>query len=222
MEEEQKEGAPAWMISFGDMMTLILTFFILLVSMSKERQVGLKAKGVGSFAVAMQSFGLSGVLDGAEEPTVSEETRSKFRQPEGDPDRDEPLTVEQLELLQAETLEALKPVRQFSQPSFAVFDRGSAELTGASMSYIDLLIPSLTPGGRALLQLEGHAAQNEPGWKGRAHELAFQRALAVQTYLVEKHEIKRYHLKPRVWLREIEKAKQPRAAVDARLTIPSK
>ena len=47
-----KEGAPAWMVSFGDMMTLILTFFILLVSMSKTQQVGLVATGVGSFLLA--------------------------------------------------------------------------------------------------------------------------------------------------------------------------
>ena len=33
--EEKKAGPPAYMVSFGDMMTLILTFFILLVSMAK-------------------------------------------------------------------------------------------------------------------------------------------------------------------------------------------
>ena len=32
--EEVEEGAPAWMMTFGDMMSLLLTFFILLFSMS--------------------------------------------------------------------------------------------------------------------------------------------------------------------------------------------
>ena len=33
----KKKGAPSYMVSFGDMMTLILTFFILLVSMAKDQ-----------------------------------------------------------------------------------------------------------------------------------------------------------------------------------------
>ncbi len=32
-QEEQEEGAPSWMVTFSDMVTLILTFFVLLVSM---------------------------------------------------------------------------------------------------------------------------------------------------------------------------------------------
>ena len=36
--EEQEEGSPAWMTTFGDMMTLLLTFFVLLVSMSVIRE----------------------------------------------------------------------------------------------------------------------------------------------------------------------------------------
>ena len=63
MADDEGGGAPAWMISFGDMMTLILTFFILLVSMSKERQQGLVARGVGSFMIALRSFGTAGDLD---------------------------------------------------------------------------------------------------------------------------------------------------------------
>ncbi|MHC4092412.1 MAG: flagellar motor protein MotB, partial [Planctomycetota bacterium] len=31
-------GAPAWMVTYGDMMTLLLCFFVLLVAMSEIKQ----------------------------------------------------------------------------------------------------------------------------------------------------------------------------------------
>jgi len=40
MEDEEQAGVPEWMVTFSDMMSLLLTFFIMLVSMSeiKEKQ----------------------------------------------------------------------------------------------------------------------------------------------------------------------------------------
>lgn len=219
MDEEPKEGAPAWMVSFGDMMTLILTFFILLVSMSKERQVGLVSKGVGSFVVALRSYGLNGFLDGAEEAQIHEEIRQKFKQVENEKLKERPLDIEDLERLEAEAALALEPVNQIAQPNFAVFDPGSIVLTEESKKYIDLLIPSLEPGGSAVLQLEGHAASDEPGWEGQATLLGFKRAEAVQEYLESTHKINRFRIKPRVHLVELSSS-PARSAVDARLTLP--
>jgi len=42
-QEECQSGAPAWMVTYGDMMTLLLTFFVLIVSFSSVEQVKFKA-----------------------------------------------------------------------------------------------------------------------------------------------------------------------------------
>ena len=57
-------GAPLYMVSFGDMITIMLTFFILLCSYSTKRQAGFVADGVGSFRVGLNSMGLPGVMPG--------------------------------------------------------------------------------------------------------------------------------------------------------------
>jgi chemotaxis protein MotB len=38
MEEEQQGGVPEWVVTFGDMMSLLLTFFIMLASLSEIKQ----------------------------------------------------------------------------------------------------------------------------------------------------------------------------------------
>src|SRR5690606_8643873 len=45
----EKTPIPRYMVSFGDMMTNILTFFILLCSFAKQQEAGLLHDGVGSF-----------------------------------------------------------------------------------------------------------------------------------------------------------------------------
>ena len=38
IEEEAGPGIPEWVVTFGDMMSLLLTFFIMLVSMSELKE----------------------------------------------------------------------------------------------------------------------------------------------------------------------------------------
>ena len=40
IEEDPPAGAPEWVVTYGDMMSLLLTFFIMLVSMSKMKEDG--------------------------------------------------------------------------------------------------------------------------------------------------------------------------------------
>ena len=60
-EKKQEEGAPSWMVTFADLMTLLLTFFVLLLSMSTLDNQRIK--------VALGSLrGSVGVLSGGGQP----------------------------------------------------------------------------------------------------------------------------------------------------------
>jgi chemotaxis protein MotB len=216
--EEKKRGAPAYMVSFGDMMTLILCFFILLVSMAEMQNYGLLAKGIGSFIVAVESHGLNGILSAHERHEIFEAVRRRFNlPPEEDPERREAhVEASSLELLRAEVLEALTPHHELRQPRVASFDEGSAVLDTASRDYLDRLATSLRPAPGQLLILEGHAY----GPEGNDDWLAFRRAAAVREYLVGEHAFRSNRVEARAWIDEVVDPGAATRAVDARLVTP--
>jgi chemotaxis protein MotB len=228
MDEPQKEGAPAWMVSFGDMMTLILTFFILMVSLSHEQQPGLMAKGVGSFIIAVRSFGLDGVMDEYEENAIFENVRVRFNlPPEADDDRrTDFIEATDLELVRAVAAEALRPHDELNQPTIATFEHGTAELSEAARVYLDIVASTLRPGKSQTLVLEGHAVDGDPDAGAEAprgdRRLAFERARNVMDYLVEELGFPAERVEARAWLAEIDGPGVGTRGVDARLITPTR
>ncbi|TDJ70894.1 MAG: hypothetical protein E2O39_09270 [Planctomycetota bacterium] len=219
---ERKKGAPAYMVSFGDMMTLILCFFILLVSMSEERSHGLVAKGVGSFIVAIQSHGLDGIMSAHEKQKIFDSVRRRFNlPPEEDPERREAhLDASHFELVRAEALAALEPHHELRQPRIATFDTGAAALRDDSRTYLDQLADTLRPGPKQTLVLEGHALDADERHGGENPWLAFGRASAVRQYLIEKHRFMPERVEARAWLEEVIQDDAATRTVDARLVSP--
>ncbi len=222
---EPKKGAPAYMVSFGDMMTLILCFFILLVSMAQERNFGMMAKGVGSFIVAVQSHGLNGIMSGQEKAAIFDHVRRRFNlPPEEDPDRRETemKDASHLEVLTAEAMDALEPHKQIKQPAVATFAPDSAELTSFSRTYLDSLSDDFRPSRGQVLRLEGHALDAGPEHDGNNQLLAFLRAESVRRYFVEKHNFPAERVEARAWYREMTDDPNATRVVDARLITPPK
>ena len=204
------------MVSFGDMMTLILCFFILLVSLASERDYGLLAKGVGSFIVAVKSHGLTGTLDANEEMMIFENVRRRFHlPPEEDPDRREAhIDASQFELVRAKAMEALKPHLELRQPEIAVFAQDSAEITAESKQHIDRLASTLRPGPGQSLVLEGHARDAGTRFQRNNAWLATSRAEEVRKYLIDEHGYKPDRVVARAWMeRSWGKAPVPAASM---------
>ena len=80
-EEEDPGGAPEWMVTFSDCMTLLLTFFVLLLSFASFEPEVLPALGM-SFAKAMPSIGLSG-KDKLESMYKKQDTNDQSKQIDG-------------------------------------------------------------------------------------------------------------------------------------------
>jgi chemotaxis protein MotB len=215
--EDSKAKVPAWMVSFGDMMTLILTFFILLVSLSKERQMGLIAKGVGSFVARLNSFGLDSLMSARERDEIFNEVRVRFNlPPEQDPSKAAPLedaaTVEQLD---AEQIKALPAHDELYQPAVAVFGEGESELSSTARRYLDLLAPSLRPGNGQVLLLEARSSVTDAGVLE-----AQRRAGQVRAYLLDRHGFEPGRVEARAWLKGLPGTDEKTSTVDARLILP--
>jgi outer membrane protein OmpA-like peptidoglycan-associated protein len=221
-EPPQKASPPAYMVSFCDMMTLILTFFILLVSMSQKQQVGLMAAGLGSFIVAVKSHGLNGVLTGQEKADVFQYVRRKFNVPyDVEEDRlTDVADASNLELIRTRLLHALEPHSELHYPAVVEFDDGSALIGEKGTSYLDLLAPSLQPKHRQTLLIEGHANDAGPEFGGNNRQLATARAIFIKGYLVEKYGFAPERVEARAWHQEVPTGGQKNQSVDIRLLTP--
>jgi flagellar motor protein MotB len=72
--EEKGPSAPEWIVTFSDMITLLLTFFVMLQSMAKERIEDHKFEiGRASLQRALTSFGISG--------TTKPDIKTNFEKP---------------------------------------------------------------------------------------------------------------------------------------------
>lgn len=221
---EPKQAPPAYMVSFCDMMTLILTFFILLVSMSKEQQAGLVAEGVGSFIVAIKSHGMNGIMSGVEKQQVFDHMRRRFNlPPESDPElqAENYVDASNLELIKTQLLDSLEPHDELTYPRIASFSLDSSELTGEGRAYLDKLAASLQPKFAQVLLIEGHADDAGERHGNDDRRLAVLRARAVRDYLVETYGFVPERVQARAWFEEVGGDKQQNRFVDARLVTPA-
>jgi chemotaxis protein MotB len=221
-EHDHGPGTPPWLISFGDMMTLFLCFFIMLVTMAKSQDAGLMAKGLGPFVASLEMGGNDGALKGSRMLEGVNRYRTRFGLA--------PLTEEEWESgieaphdpADIDTLvkESLRSAYSQDQPLVAAFAPDSALLTDDARHYLDLLAATLRPGQGQVLVLEGHADDAGERHGGDDTLLALRRAIVVAQYFVEEHAFVSVRVEPRAFARDVQRKGSSARGVDARVVQP--
>ncbi|MCL2346906.1 MAG: OmpA family protein [Planctomycetaceae bacterium] len=168
-EEEEEEVAPFWMISFSDMMTLLLTFFIMLYSIStlnQERAAEISNSMQRQFGFATEMFS---PFPGSKFEIGEEGFRKK---PDTDASKQRQLDI--------------RPVQEMVSRGVILFEHASVELSSDNKRKIADIFPKLD-GIPQKIELRGRAALDEEGkgFYSDLMDLAYSRAHNVRAYLIE-------------------------------------
>lgn len=184
-----EEMAP-WMITFSDVMTLMLTFFVLLVSMSKmdeRRKLVVLGSLIGAFGMG-ESYDVMSTKDTNRtvEPGVIED--------EADLQMLKPMLWEDAE--NDLNFQSNRFVQIFSVNAELLYDPGSTIITQRGRVFLDKIVPTLAKAQYPLL-IAGHTSsvRNELGSEFKygdgdrvpdlSWKLSLNRALGVYRYLLE-------------------------------------
>lgn len=184
-EPSSRAGAPAWMVTYGDAVTLLLAFFVLLFTFSTI--------DLQRFQQIMSAFqGSISVLDGGR--TVTTDQSLETQMSELDLEQLQRLHAELQEFLEVEGLTGSVEVHleergvtvRFADQLF--FDLGQAVLKPEAVGVLESLSPILRDIPNPI-RIEGHTddlpiqtAQFPSNW-----ELSTRRATSVIRHLVENH-----------------------------------
>ncbi|QDS95856.1 Motility protein B [Roseimaritima multifibrata] len=202
MEEEPEESGPEipeWVVTFGDMMSLLLTFFIMLVSLSEIKEDEKYQALVDSMH---RQFGYSKSLDslapGDAKPRASamsvlattgrakRKDTAKGGVPEPAPHGEEPM------------VRIIRPGKRTAVGAVVFFEVGDADLDAEGKRVLDQVSVQLR-GKPQKIEIRGHASPElaaRTGDVNEAMDLGYLRARHVLDYLVNVTELdaKRFRL----------------------------
>ncbi|MBM4015293.1 MAG: hypothetical protein FJ293_10075 [Planctomycetes bacterium] len=188
--KESKTIIPMWMCSYSDMMTNLLCFFILVVSMASTQAAGFTYSGIGSYLDTLEALGLPGVMPSHRTLIPKSSPLARYKPPKIDPlDQDDwvehtdKMLNEELDLIRSGSGEVVAPGTRVALPLGCTFSPGSARLTLKDRENLAKLAPSLAlrPGR---IEVLGACSAEEGAAKERL-ALGLERARAVVRYLVE-------------------------------------
>ncbi|MCD4823837.1 MAG: OmpA family protein [Phycisphaerae bacterium] len=195
--EEEPDEVPAWIISFTDMITLLLAFFVLLQAFAHEQTPELFFEGQGSFRRAIKGMGIPRWLYGKKKRVKRSFYVNKYpAEPDKEKRKNRPILNANRQRLQrmfqklkeetqSESGSMLRTIRVEAMP--IKFSPGSAELDAQARSSLDNLAVELSsnpPAKRSAVYLIGLAPDASSPQKQWV--LSGRRARAAERYLREK------------------------------------
>ena len=168
-------GAPDWMVSYGDMMSLLLTFFIMLFAISS-----LNAKKFDAVAAAMaDTFGTQR-RDPHAFPGIHSQTLQSGAQ-----DKNRSMTVSTLAQNPAQRAIQIRQPLQKVTTGIITFAEDSDKLTQESQQVL-AEVYNRVKGSPLMIELRGHTSLGEQGPNRDSMDLAYARAYSVREYLIQK------------------------------------
>jgi len=195
--QEPSKGAPLWMVTFSDLVTLILVFFILLFSMSQIDIV--KFKAIAESFKERQFLDFYPSVVPFEHPSESDENVNKQDEDIDDKEKEnqlQNLLTEVENFLDKNGLEDVIIANRTERGVVLVlqeqvlFESGEANIVNDSNAFLDK-VGKLLKGLPNLVKVEGHTDDRPittyrypSNW-----ELSSARASSVIRYLVDKHDL---------------------------------
>ncbi|MEM9347904.1 MAG: flagellar motor protein MotB [Planctomycetota bacterium] len=181
-------GAPDWMVTYGDMVTLLLCFFVLIVSFSEIK----KQEQFQSVVEEIQkAFGMRG--GGGKLPTEDDPALSLIERLEAIRMRQERVPNKSNVKDPGQTgreprVTTIREGKQYAIGGKILFEPGSAELSEQNkLQLIDLVSRVKLKDSTNKIELVGHAATMElsesDGTSGDLRLLSYQRAATVEDFL---------------------------------------
>ncbi|MDR2642071.1 MAG: OmpA family protein [Planctomycetaceae bacterium] len=176
----QEEGVPLWIVSFGDMMSLLLTFFILLFSMSTLE--------IPKIAAAIESLNAGFGFHGDGQSTNFEVVKRRIQQMMKKQGDRRPITTQIKPPISAEPGESIRVklpivIQEATLGFFIWFEFNSDELTEQAKLNLSHVKNEFI-GSSYVIIIKGHAGASENQSYRSVFTLAFTRANNVRNYLI--------------------------------------